>query len=76
MATLDSDWPMHFYISSVTFERNLMTLDRKKVLNILRQVCVFLVDPSTKVAHGTLVHVIWPCGSLVCESQAFDLFAT
>ena len=56
-----------------------MKLDRKKVLNVLYRVCVFLAnrkikmavlsDLSIKEAHCTQTHNMWPFGPLVSYSQ-------
>ena len=72
MAAPASDWPRHnvFSTESETTEQNSMKLDRKHYLNIFYQVLCFrvdwkseiaaLADLSTKVAHCTQVHNMWP----------------
>ena len=68
-----------FDFSSETTKQNSKKLYKKPNLSILYQVCVFgahrktkmaaLADPSTKVAHCTQVHNMWPFRPLVLWCQ-------
>ena len=57
-----SPWPLIgwdiFDFSSETAERNSTKLDRKQVLNVLYQVCVFRADPKNNMASVWLRHIL------------------